>query len=352
MNYSLQLVRDLKGVFNLVEVPLEKVVPKHVVRVKLITATLCGTDIDIASGNRADSAKILGHEGYGEVIDIGNEVRESLQIGDKVCFNPVNPSNQDDVLGHSFDGIFRSIIDINLDKHSQLLVKLPMGWNNELASILEPISVAEYVKENIVQIKNKCSVLIIGSGGMSQILSIYLEKHDFTVTLYSISEEEFYNKKNEIVEGSDRQYQVVIICVPRQKALFALEFSYPYIEDNGILYSLSGFEEPKSSKNDFQIVNRLINVRRDNFCGIKNNIFPISFYGKKVFVSGQRGSGYHHFERAISHLCLFNNDYKSVISERIKFGELDSYINKKCFYRNKTRGKTLINFFDGESYEN
>ena len=68
---------------------------------------LCGTDIQVYRRGQDAVANILGHEGVGIVVAVGESV-SSWKQGDAVVFNPVNPVNPDEILGLSYDGLLQS----------------------------------------------------------------------------------------------------------------------------------------------------------------------------------------------------------------------------------------------------
>jgi len=98
--------RDRNGALALQSVSLPNA-GRHDVVVKPLMVGICGTDLQILRGQRGDAATILGHEGIGTVTWSG---ATALHAGDLVVFNPVNPLAQDDILGHSRDGLLQECV--------------------------------------------------------------------------------------------------------------------------------------------------------------------------------------------------------------------------------------------------
>lgn len=73
---------------HIAEVEEPKINTPTEVKVKILEVGICGTDREEVSGGRADAPKgeselIIGHEMIGEVIEIGNEVKQ-FKVGDPV----------------------------------------------------------------------------------------------------------------------------------------------------------------------------------------------------------------------------------------------------------------------------
>jgi D-xylulose reductase len=92
----LSLVLEEKGVLNLRDFDPKETLGPRDVRIKMRTVGICGSDVHYYThGYIGDfvltSPMILGHEGAGEVIEIGSEVT-TLEVGDLVCIEPGVPN--------------------------------------------------------------------------------------------------------------------------------------------------------------------------------------------------------------------------------------------------------------------
>jgi len=93
---------------------------------------LCGTDVQTYSGALAAAANVLGHEGVGVITAVGESV-SSWSRGDAVVFNPVNPMDQNDILGHSFGGLFQEQFLIErVESVDWLIHRIPAGLLNPM----------------------------------------------------------------------------------------------------------------------------------------------------------------------------------------------------------------------------
>ena len=86
-----------KGV-EIVDVPTPKVKPEMVL-IKVKAAGICGSDLHFYNATETGPALpyipyILGHEGAGDVVEVGKGV-EDVKVGDRVTYNPfVSKQNQ------------------------------------------------------------------------------------------------------------------------------------------------------------------------------------------------------------------------------------------------------------------
>jgi threonine dehydrogenase-like Zn-dependent dehydrogenase len=108
--------------------------PRGVPSVKILRAGVCGTDLQILRGDRPGGAAILGHEGVGELDG---------EPGRLVVFNPVDAADPERVLGHSYDGIFRSRFPLRGDGDPELVPARP-GLPPDLCTLGEPVAAGLY----------------------------------------------------------------------------------------------------------------------------------------------------------------------------------------------------------------
>lgn len=318
----------------------EHPVPPCSVRVKLKTCSICGTDLDIAYTQRNDAARVLGHEGYGTVIEVGRQVK-NYKVGDQVTFNPVNPFDQDDILGHSYDGLFSTFYDLDLNRHDYVLIKLPEGWTSPLATLLEPISVAVYTKEVLskANLDHEFSGLIIGTGGFSRLLQIFWQCFDVSLESFSLTENTILPSGFKLSNKQRDSFDIIFLCVSRNQSLPAFNKAVKFLKPGGIIYAISGF----NSLNE-PFINEIMKIRRHNTCGNNMDIKTIIFHDHEIRITGHRGSNPQLFDKAISHLIQHEGFYNNLINRKIKFDDLADFFNKKDAYSRAERGKTIVIF--------
>lgn len=142
--------------------------------VKVKAVGICGTDMHIFKGERADVElpRIMGHELSGIVEKVGEGVNH-LAPGDPVVFDPVmacgecavcrkgrpNVCSQVRCYGVQMDGAFRDYITVP----AKQLYRMPDNIDLNHAALAEPFSIAANIIAR-ADVQSGESVLVIGSG--------------------------------------------------------------------------------------------------------------------------------------------------------------------------------------------
>ncbi|UOF91148.1 alcohol dehydrogenase catalytic domain-containing protein [Fodinisporobacter ferrooxydans] len=168
--------RPEPGFVEVIDVPIPKIKSDEVL-VKIKSTGICGTDILLADWRYTGRYPvkppiILGHEGAGEVVEVGGNVR-GLKPGDRVGLEAllgcgqchycrrgyINLCPNWDHLGISFDGTFAEYIAFPA-KGTHVL---PQSISFDQGAFLEPISiVAQAMETNPVAVDD--TVVIVGPG--------------------------------------------------------------------------------------------------------------------------------------------------------------------------------------------
>nr|WP_263399168.1 alcohol dehydrogenase catalytic domain-containing protein [Streptomyces venezuelae] len=139
---------------------------------------ICGTDHKIIEGKLsvAETGTVLGHEGVGTVVEVGDSVTH-LQVGDRVIINPTQSCGScrncrlgaycycfkfdDHQVGFTLAGTFAEYYVGS----GQYLYPIPAGMSWQVASLIEPLgcSLNSVLKSNLQPHE---SVLVIGSGAI------------------------------------------------------------------------------------------------------------------------------------------------------------------------------------------
>ncbi len=148
------------------------------VLIKVAYSGICGSDVSIYMGKhpRATPPVIIGHEFSGEVVDVkGSE--SHLKIGDRVAVEPLFNC------GHCYaceDGAYNSCINLKMPGHNtdgsfaeyakapiRRVYKVPDGVSMEVASVIEPTSVAAHaVRRSRLRVGDHAVVLGGGPIGL------------------------------------------------------------------------------------------------------------------------------------------------------------------------------------------
>lgn len=168
--------RPEPGFVEIKEVPIPKIKPDEVL-VKIHATGVCGTDILLADWKYVGRSPvnppiILGHEGAGEIVEVGANVKH-VKIGDRVGMEAllgcghchycrqgnINLCPDWDHLGIDFDGTYAEYIAFPaIGVHV-----LPDNISYEEAAFLEPISIVVHALESN-PITAGDTVAVVGSG--------------------------------------------------------------------------------------------------------------------------------------------------------------------------------------------
>ena len=170
------LVKYAEGPGNIEvrDVP-EPIIEKDEVKVRIKVAGFCGTDAEIAAGMFKTTVPIiLGHEGVGEVVEVG-PAAANVKVGDRViletsrntcqnCFycrtGNYHLCSQRKGAGYGTDGVFAEFAKAQGDKAH----RLPAPISYEEAIIMEPTNTATRAATQIAEVRGGDSALITGAG--------------------------------------------------------------------------------------------------------------------------------------------------------------------------------------------
>lgn len=174
----LALVLERKGELNLRDFPIVEKLGPNDVRIRMRTVGICGSDVHYYTHGYigkfiVKEPMILGHEGAGEVIETGIEVK-SLKVGDLVCMEPgvPNPHSPELMVGRynldpeisfwatpPFHGCLRPEV-VHPEKFT---FKLPDGVSLAEGAMVEPVAVGMMAATR-AGIKPGDIALVYGSG--------------------------------------------------------------------------------------------------------------------------------------------------------------------------------------------
>ena len=152
------------------------------VLIRVKAAAICGTDLHIYKGERQDVKlpRIMGHELAGEVVAVGNMVK-NVKAGDRVVVDPVIACGSCPVCKKGHPNVCASVacLGVQADGGFQDYIKMPeervykfsdsISWID--AALIEPLACAAQMAER-GRIQSGDKVVIIGAGpiGLSVLL--------------------------------------------------------------------------------------------------------------------------------------------------------------------------------------
>ncbi len=297
---------------------------------------VCGTDLQIIRRQRPDPATILGHEGIARILE-SKSSKKGMQPGENVVFNPVDPTDQNQILGHNIPGLLQErylVTEHAIDQ--DLVVPFPKAIDPMLGALVEPLGTVVYGHSLVSKAVNQSSIAIVGAGaigimnalyakaqGYKQVLLINASRDhlDWCIQRGIIEEENTFidsdNLADEILAATQGAgVDAVYMCTSRPNALAALSQALHYIKANGCIDLVGGIKDGDKIE-DLPSVEDLNAVRRANFCGIPSDGYietTTTAEGKQINLTGHRGTSLKHFEGVIENLRSHGDTFSKVIS--------------------------------------
>ncbi|CAN5414781.1 zinc-binding dehydrogenase [soil metagenome] len=144
--------------------------PKDVV-VRMMACGICGSDLSyIRNGGipHPGTLTALGHEGAGEVLEVGSEV-EGMSVGQRVIVNPMNTPS---FIGSGGpEGAFTEELLVREGRLHDSLLPIPEGVSYDVAAMCEPLAVALHgVNRAEVVAGNKLVIFGCGPIGLGMVM--------------------------------------------------------------------------------------------------------------------------------------------------------------------------------------
>lgn len=309
--------------------------------VRVLRAGVCGTDLDIVRGARQDQATILGHEAVG-ILEPATDT-ERL-----VVFNPVDPTNQDRILGHDRDGVFRSFYPIATPSDRRHLVPIPGSLDVDLCVLCEPIAAALYGWELLASAQlEPRRITIFGAGtmglihaklGLSRCVDVRLVHPDAQRLAWV----------HDTLFGDDVQYNVLsqrriapgdvaFMCTNRAGFVSALDAATATLTPGGAVVLVGGV--PRGFRSELLPGIDLSAVRRANVSGRTLDgggvTLAATSEGKRIVVTGHRGTSPAQIELAHSLLAKERAFFRSLITHVVEPEDAVGLINARCLGRQR-----------------
>lgn len=154
------------------------------VRLRVAHCGICGSDLEFYRGYRnASYPRTLGHEYYGSVVLLGENVR-SFNLGDQVAVDPnyrcgqciYCKSGTSNLCALSESNLFtRRGFSNYVDLHHSYLHKLPSLNPRFLGALVEPLSCAIHAVE-LASVKETDRILVLGCGGQGSMMAFGLTR--------------------------------------------------------------------------------------------------------------------------------------------------------------------------------
>ena len=307
--------------FTLDDVPDPEALPGFVV-VEIDTTGICGTDVHITQGLfPQEPPRILGHEGSGVIVDVGEGVSKE-RIGQRVvinhtshCFECWNCRNWNvsrcTTKPISSNGFYSEYVALE----SGAAIELPENLDIETAAMTEPASCCLSGVE-MLDIPYRATGLVIGAGIMGLFTAAFLKTHGVETLVVS----EPVSVRREMA----KQFGADILHDPNDVPLSEVMAD---VTDNG-----RGFDVTAEAVGKPELVAACINVTKPRgqtlMIGVcpEGSPLPVDLYDMhfreiKLVGAFGRGNVFHRVPNELTKLNLQN-----VISGRYPLAELPDAI--------------------------
>ncbi|MFF3224121.1 hypothetical protein ACFYV7_15115 [Nocardia suismassiliense] len=288
---------------------------------RVLRVGICGTDLQIQRGARTDQAEVLGHEGIG--LRINNS--DSNTVAECEIFNPVDPNDQDSILGHSYDGLLRNyLVDDNPSRRTTAAhAALPV----DLGPLVEPLGAVIYAWELMrPRLGPGAPVAIFGAGTAAILLAILGEDFGYRPRLIHPRQErlDFVSELDVLrnVGFSDSaapdSAAGVFLCLPREATSDVVALAADCVTEDGIIDLFGGV--PAGLRHPCLPHIDLGAIRRHNVCGQtpRHPHTPaLTDTGKAVWATGHRGTSPQHLDQAQVRLIDEADRYATLITDII-----------------------------------
>jgi threonine dehydrogenase-like Zn-dependent dehydrogenase len=319
---------------------------------RLVRAGVCGTDVQILQGKREDRARILGHEGLA-LWDTGTGPQAAV-------FNPVDPHDQDRILGHSYDGIFRDhVVYPPADEGGPRLVAADPDLPLDLAPLTEPLGTVLYAWDLIGA---PATVGVWGAGATAALHALVAVSRGVRTVVVHPRPERLRWFAERLPAAADSgllrtttdpaaasPLDAAVLCTHRDAVLPALGQALEAVDAGGCIDLFGGVPQGAGHP-DLPGVD-LAETRRANACGLppgghRRTVTDVR--GKPLVLTGHRGTGDRHLRRAQRLLAdnadLFTDAVTDVVSLE-SAGDLLNTLARRTPGRDERRWlKVVIDF--------
>ncbi|MGW3421544.1 dehydrogenase [Streptomyces phaeochromogenes] len=293
----------------------------------ILRAGICGTDLQIQRGVRPDAATVLGHEGLVEYRGEGGELLRGIP-------NPVDPHDQDSILGHSYDGLLRRWYPAGGRAATVLrnLVPARPDLPADLSALTEPLGAVLYGWDLVADSDGPPeSAVVWGSGTTAVLTALVAELRGTPVTLVHPRTERLdYLRGREVLDTTVLSTEApaagpgaAFVCLPREAAGRALGEALHTVRENAAIDLFGGFGSGTVHELTGEL--ELNSVRRANVCGTPEpgTVVPVALpSGKRVRLTGHRGTSDRHLLRAQELLTTHPQRFGPVLSHVIALADV------------------------------
>lgn len=279
-------------------------------RIRVVKAGLCGSDIAKISALSLPAwhTRILGHEFYGEIVELGGP-SEYVFVGDRVVVMPLLPCGsceacgrgqenlcvQGQAIGRTVQGAFAEFVDAPITN----IVRISLSSQLEPYALVDPLAVCVHANNlaGISDSPRQC--LVIGDGTIGCLLAWLLKARGHAVSIKGVHEEvlKFIGGFGvDVVDAIQTRYFDAVFEAVGRSQHHSLDSSLKAVRWGGVVVILGvfahGYEYPLAARDlfigemrvvganayvrsEFEEAVRMIDVHGENLCIFISHRFPL-----------------------------------------------------------------------------
>jgi L-iditol 2-dehydrogenase len=267
------------------------------VLIKVKTVGVCGSDLHLFRGTHPvrKPPAILGHEVAGDIIEVGNQVRD-LKVGDRVTVEPqqgcgkcefchqgmVNLCLQRISPGTSgWNGTFAEYFNAP----AQVVRKIADNVSYEMATLIEPFAVAVHTIDRIT-VKEKDTIVILGSGTVGLLTLVAARESGYRNIICTDTQE--FNLEMALRQGAklglNPLQEDVVAKVREFTAGRGADVALIMADAKNIIDQASSVVKRRGEVGLIAMINEKIPVYPLNFLSNELTLFGVASYGTKDFL--------------------------------------------------------------------
>lgn len=332
---------------------------EHEILVAPTFAGLCGTDIQMLRGLRADPSPVIGHEGVARVVAAGYSVSRDLAPGTLVCVNPTHPGDPDFLLGHNVDGLLQErVLIAGSAVRDGLVLPLSTADSTELAALLEPLAVVHYALGLLAE--HQPQTLVVFGDGIVGHLAVRAATNTRIIHLHHTGAGLDWSREHAVpgvhrvlhdVDGARLladlpadERVAVLLATPRDATLCCLDTALRGLRGDVTIDLLGGL--PPGAASSLLPGADLVGIRAANCAGVPDPArrFTVPKADKgSVRLLGHRGVANRHLRTAATELAEHPERYRDLVTHVVDLDEAAHVMRHLAGSRDRTvHGRRLI----------
>jgi len=294
-----------------------RVVGESEILLRVDTAGLCGTDIQIARGMRHEEASVIGHEGLCEVIAVGLGMAANYKVGERIVINPTSAEDSTFLLGHTIDGMFQSHILVDARAHRLgQLIKVTEPIDRELACLIEPLACVLY-SISILKPFRPDVAFIFGDGTIGRLAQIQIPLSTNLKDARLVNREDFYGGPNQSLGPTLAKRCAVIIATPRDSTVDCVNHVIENSTTKTLVDVVGGFAAGTNPL--------LVEIQRARAANVAGTPAQATIHTTKannqseaaIRFTGHRGVSAEHIRLAIALLAKYPDTYRPLVTHLV-----------------------------------